>query len=70
MSEEITQIPHSSPTREERKTFIECHVNYMSELVNKWLLKTGELLKDCDVPTRNGTMDRLVKELRQRIHYL
>jgi len=70
MPEEITQIPHNPPTKEERVAFIETHVNYMSALVNKWLLKTGELLQDCDVPTRNRTMDRIVKELKQRIHYL
>ena len=70
MMPKITQIPHNPPTKEELDAFVETHVNYMSTWVNEWLLKSGDLLQDCDVVMRRKTMDRLVKELKQRIHYL
>ena len=70
MTEEITQIPHNPPTEEELNAFIGCHVSSMSQYVNEWLMKANDLLKDCDVFTRRKTMDRLVKQLKQRIHYL
>lgn len=70
MSEEITQIPHNPPTKEEICAFVDTNVAYMSEIVNKWLLQLGDMLKDCDVYTRRKIMDCLVSELKKRIHYL
>jgi hypothetical protein len=70
MSEEITQIPHDPPTKEELCAFIDTHVAYMSKMVNKWLLQSGDMLKDCDVYTRRKIMDSLVFQLKKRIHYL